>query len=253
MRKTLPVFCAVLATVYQAAEAEKPKAPATSSRVTHECPHIGDRAIEIDGKIDESAWQLAKPMTSFGIVRTDKTAAYKTVARLVWDDKHLYVAFECTNDGIRATVKERDGRVWEGEAAELFFCPRGADAFYYEFEFNPLNAIYDSRVESWKYEDQVKNWEKWAKGFNARIKSAVQVQRGPAGKVAGWTVEASIPFQDLDVIDGKAPAVGDVWLFNVFRVAVKADNSQELSHWQPVKPEFHRPHQFPQLTFTGKR
>jgi hypothetical protein len=46
---------------------------------------------------------------------------------------------------------------------------------------------------------------------------------------------------------------GDVWLFNVFRVAMKGDGKQELSHWQPVKPEFHRPHQFPRLEFVGKR
>src|SRR5262249_22631236 len=108
------------------------------------------------------------------------------------------------------------------------------------------------RIESWKYEEQVKHWQKWAKDFNADIKSAVHVQRD-GDKVTGWSVEAAVPFKDLDVAGRKAPQPGDVWLFNVFRVAAKTDGTQELSHWQPVKPEFHRPHQFPRLEFVGKR
>lgn len=238
---------------YSAAWLTAAQPPATSSKVTYPCQYIGTSTLKIDGSVKEDVWQQAKPMTDFGIVRTDKMAERKTVARLLWDDRNLYVAFECANDGIRTKITERDGPVWEGEAAELFICPKGADAFYYEINFNPLNTIYDSRIESWKYEDQVKNWQKWAKGFNADIKSATQVQRDADGKVTGWSVEAAIPFKDLDVAGSKAPMAGDVWLFNVFRVAVKADGNQELAHWQPVKPEFHRPHQFPRLEFVGKR
>ena len=81
----------------------------------------------------------------------------------------------------------------------------------------------------------------------------MQITKGSGDQVTGWTVEAAVPVKDLDVIDGKTPRPGDVWLVNVFRVAVQADGKQELSHWQPVKPEFHRPQQFPGLLFVGKR
>lgn len=253
MRMTMSLIGAGLAVILLAAASDQAKGPATSSKVTYECPHIGDQAIKIDAKLDEAAWRLAKSMTDFGIVRTDKKAMRLTTARLLWDDRFLYVAFDCANDGIRAKLRERDAPIWEGEAAEMFLCPKGADAFYYEIDFNPNNAIYDSRIESWKYEDQVKNWQKWAKGFNAHIKSAVQIKKGPDDKVTGWTIEAAVPFKDLDVIDGKTPRPGDVWLFNVFRVAMLADGKQELSHWQAVKPEFHRPQQFPRLLFVRRR
>jgi hypothetical protein len=226
--------------------------PETSSKVTYQCRHRGDHALKIDGKLDDDAWKLAQAMTDFGIVRTDKSARWKTVARLLWDDEYLYVGFECSIDGIRTKITERDGPVWEGEAAEMFICPKGADAIYYEINFNPKNVIYDSRIESWKYEEQVKHWQKWAKDFNADIKSAVQIQRDDDNKVTGWTVEAAVPFKDLDVAGREAPMAGDVWLFNVFRVAALADGTQELSHWQPVKPEFHRPHQFPRLEFVKR-
>jgi len=230
-----------------------PSLPDTSSKILYQCPHLGEAKLKLDGSVDEPAWQRAKPLTDFGILRTDKIAERKTVARLLWDDTFLYVSFVCANDGIRAKLTARDSPVWEGEAAELFLCPQGADAFYYEIDFNPHNAIYDSRLESWKYQDQVKYGAQWAKGFNARIESAVQIQRDLAGQVTGWSVEAAVPFKDLDVAGARAPAPGAIWLFNVFRVAVKADDSQELSHWQPVKPEFHRPHQFPRLEFVANR
>lgn len=252
MRRTL--FALFTCCVGVAVAAEPAKGPATSSKVTYQCRHIGDQAIKIDGRPEETAWKLAEPLKDFTIVRTDgKAAEWPTVARLLWDDQNLYLSFVCAIDGIRTTITERDGPVWEGEAAETFLCPRGADAVYYEINFSPKNVIYDSRVESWKYEEQVKHWQKWARGFNARIQSATHIQRDKAEKVTGWSIEAAIPFKDLDVAGSKAPAAGDVWLFNVFRVAMKGDGKQELSHWQPVKPEFHRPHQFPRLEFVGKR
>ena len=237
--------------------AEKGAQPAkpsltTSSKVTYECRHLGGQAIEIDGQPNEKAWELAGEMKDFTVVRTDhQPAKLGTVVRLLWDDRSLYLSFVCENDGIRTEVAERDQPVWEGEAAEMFICPKGADAFYYEINFTPKNVIFDSRIESWKYRDMARDWKKWAEGFNADIKSATQIQKGEGGKVTGWSLEVSIPFRDLDVADKKAPAAGDIWLFNVFRMAKKADDTMEMSMWQRVHPEFHRPHQFPKLTFVG--
>lgn len=228
--------------------AAEPVGPATSSKVTWSCPHIGKASIEIDGQANEKAWHMCEPLKDFRLIRTEKAPDWATTARLLWDDKNLYVFFDCAADGIRTKITKRDDPVWESECAEIFVCPRGADAVYYEFNFNPHNAIYDSRLETWKYEAQSKNWQKWAKGFNAKIKSEVVVRRD-GDKVTGWSVEAAIPFADFDIIDGKAPSAGDVWLFNVFRIAVKADGATEYSHWQPVKPEFHRPQHFPRLKF----
>jgi hypothetical protein len=227
--------------------------PKTSSKVTYQCHHIDDKDIKIDGQLDDAAWQRAKPMTDFTLVRTDgQRAKFATTSRLLWSDKHLFVSFDCAIDGIRSAHTERDATVWDSEAVELFVCPRGAEAVYYEIDFSPRNVIYDSRVESWKYEDQVKNWQKWAKGFNAKIVSATMIHKND-GNVSGWSLEAAIPFADLDVAGSKPPVRDDVWLFNAFRVAQKADGTQELGHWQPVKPEFHRPMQFPKLKFVNER
>lgn len=230
---------------------EKKDGPATSSKVTYRIPHIGTKKINIDGLAKETAWKLCKPLKDFKLLRVGKAPEWTTEARLLWNDTNLYVFFDCVIDGIRTDITKRDDPVWNAECAEIFLCPAGADAVYYEFNFNPKNAIYDSRLETWKYEGQSKNWQKWAKEFNANIKSATTIRHDPADKdkVTGWTVEAAIPFKDLDVIGGKKPKADDIWLFNLFRIAVKGDGKMEFSHWQPVQPEFHRPHQFPRIKF----
>src|SRR4051794_21502589 len=207
MRTSLFVTCAALAVgALVAAGSERPaqKGPPTSSKVTYQCRHVDPGSVKIDGRPDEPAWQRAKPMTDFGVVRTEgKVATLKTEARLLWDDKYLYAAFTCTNDGIRSAATERDQPVWQGEAAELFVCPRGLDAVYYEFNFSPNNVISDSGVETWKYEEHVKNCQKGARGFNADLRSATRVHRDKGGAVTGWSVEAAIPFKHFDVAGGK--------------------------------------------------
>lgn len=226
------------------------KIPETTSKLAWICPHLGGRKIGIDGRIDEAGWKIAAPLQDFTLVKTLKRPQWATTARVVFDDKYLYVAFECEVDAIRSPVKQRDDHVWEGDAAELFLCPRGADAFYYEIDFTPKNVVYDCRLESWKYEPQSKFGDKWAAGFNAKIESETNIQENEKGEVTGWSLEAKIPFADLDMADRKAPADGDVWLFNTFRgLPLKDGKTWELQHWGPVTPEFHRPHQFPRLKF----
>lgn len=225
------------------------KIPETTSKLTWECPYIGKQKIQIDAKADEPAWKLAKPLENFTVLKTLKKPGWPTTARLMYDDKYLYVSFECKADGIRTPSKNRDDHVFDGEVAEFFFCPRGADAFYYEVDFSPKNVVYDCRLESWKYEPQAKNADNWAKAFNPAIISETEIHEDEKEQVTGWSVEAAIPFKDLDVAERRAPADGEVWLFNVFRGALLKDKSYELQHWGVVTPEFHRPHQFPRLKF----
>ena len=226
------------------------KVPETSSKVTWVCPHIGKQKIQIDGKANEPAWKVAKPLENFTVLKTLKAPGWLTTAKIAYDDTNLYIAFDCKIDGIRSTATKRDDHVFDGEVAELFFCPRGADAFYYEIDFSPKNVVYDCRLESWKYEPQSKFADKWAAAFNATIESEAVIHENENGDVTGWAVEAAIPFKDLDIAERRTPPDGEVWLFNVFRGALLKDNkTYELQHWGPVKPEFHRPHQFPRLKF----
>ena len=57
--------------------------------------------ITIDGKLDEASWRAAKPITDFGPTGWSRTMTAfmpRTEARLLWDEKYLYVAMKCYED-----------------------------------------------------------------------------------------------------------------------------------------------------------
>jgi hypothetical protein len=150
-------------------------------------------------------------------------------------------------------VTERDGPVYGEETAEIFLCPLGAEKPYYEFEFNPIGGIYDSRVYDHREELADRYRQEWANAYSARIRSATRIRRDAAGRVTGWTLEAAIPLEDLRVPGQPALRAGDTWPFNVYRNALAADGSLEQSHWKSVAFSFHDPLHFGQVVFTERR
>ncbi|MBI3874605.1 MAG: carbohydrate-binding family 9-like protein, partial [Verrucomicrobia bacterium] len=173
--------------------------PATTSQVLVECRHTGGLKIEIDGRLDDAAWKLAQPLTNFTVLRSEgkQPAKHPTTARLLWDDEFLYIAFSCEADDIRTHIYNHDGPVWIAEAVESFLAPRGADAPYYEINYNPLNVVFDCRIEDWHMSEIGKHGMKWAAGFNPRVRSATWLDRDANGRIVGWSLEAAVPFADL--------------------------------------------------------
>ena len=228
------------------------RAPETKSNILYTCHRIRDGVVRIDGDLNEDAWRRAAPMSDFQTAGSNpKPAQYASTARLLWSDKHLFLAFKCRVDRIEAVRTERDAEVYKEECAELYLCPRGAEAKYYEIDFNPLNTIYDSLLSSYRYEEQVKHAEAWARAYNARIQSATRIQRSVNGDLTIWTLEAAIPFADLAEADRVPPRPGDIWLFNVFRIAAVNATEREYSAWVPTEADFHKPWRFPRLQFAN--
>ena len=219
--------------------------PWSTSDRAYTCRRIADADIVLDGNPAEPAWRRLPVLDNLLLTHTATPAKYGTTAWLAWSDTHLYVAYRCEIDAINAVGTRRDADVWRGECAELFLCPRGANAPYYEIEFSPTNVMYDSRPLSYAW-DEVYTPEtiQW----NPDTVFKAQVQRDDAGKVTGWTLEAAIPFA---AIDGGTPKPGAVWLFNAFRIAHPASGREEYQAWQPTYADFHKPHQFAKLIFEG--
>ncbi len=223
----------------------------TMSTIRYECQRVADDAVRVDGVATEPAWGKATPMENFQTAYANpQPANYQSTVRLLWSEKHLFLAFECATDAIYSTtLTNRDDNIWNEECAELFLCPRGPEAKYYEIDFNPQNVMYDSLLTTYRYEEQVAHYRAWALAYNARVNSQTKIQRDADGNVTGWTVEAAIPLADLAEADHVPPQPGDVWLFNAFRIAKKNEKDLELSAWIPTLADFHRPWMFPQLKF----
>ena len=60
----------------------------------------------------------------------------------------LCVRFDGRDDGVVATLTERDAPLWQEDVFEVFLAPEDPPRLYYEFEVNPLGTLFDARVSS---------------------------------------------------------------------------------------------------------
>src|SRR3954469_23667518 len=84
-------FLALMTAAPVTAQAQRPNLPPIP---TYEV-HRARIAPQINGRLDDAAWQAAKPVT-FVFPWADQTGKkQKTVARLTWDNDNLYIAYAC--------------------------------------------------------------------------------------------------------------------------------------------------------------
>ncbi|MDH3529529.1 MAG: carbohydrate binding family 9 domain-containing protein, partial [Acidobacteriota bacterium] len=171
--------------------------------------------IVIDGNLDEPVWASAAKFKDFYQTSPgDNIAPSKpTEAYMVWDEKHLYIAFKCWDDKdkIRATVAKRDGvfgednvRVW----LDTYDDRRRA----YILGWNPLGIQADGIFIEGQGQD-----------FSVDI---VMESKGVI-QDWGWSVEVKIPFKSLRYAAGK----GKHWGFNAARNIERFND--EIDSWMP--------------------
>lgn len=178
----------------------------------------------IDGRIDEPAW-LSTPWTADftdieGPLKPIPT--YRTRARMLWDDQYFYFAAEIEEPHLWATLTERDAVMYQNDDFEIFIDPDGDGQYYYEFEMNAHNAIWDLfLLRPYRVKDglpkYLNNWD--MKG----IKTAVQLRgtlNDPSDRDTSWSVEVAIPWTALMEMapNRLMPKAGEQWRVNFSRV-----------------------------------
>lgn len=144
----------------------------------------------------------------------------------------LVVRFDCRDEGAVATLAARDAPLWTEDVCEVFLSPFDPPSVYFEFEVNPLGALYDSRIESPDLARATMRVDAaWnLAGFSARTR----VRPG------SWSAAVTIPLGPL------APAeLPKTWRANFYRVDRGA--ADEFSAWSPTladPPDFHVPAKF---------
>ena len=172
--------------------------------------------------------QNASVVTGFTDISTGSLASGRTEVALAFDEANLFIAFKCYSPvPPKATVKERDGQVWEDDAVEVFLDPTDSRSDYYQFIGNAAGAMWDSRGRDGSW--------------NAKWEYAATVEKG------FWTATFKIPFAALGV---KAPADGATWGLNLCRD--QQTPVKEISSWAIVEDGFHNPGQFGHLLFDRK-
>jgi hypothetical protein len=93
--------------------------------------------LTIDGKLGKPDWQAAQSVGDFVFPWWESGDRDQTVAKMLWDDENLYVAFACRETYISAQVTDHDGPVSEDSCVEVFTSP-DPDCLdrYFNFEIN---------------------------------------------------------------------------------------------------------------------
>src|SRR4029450_12401355 len=76
--------------------------------------------IRIEGKLNEKMWQKTELVGDFVNNLDGSKSAYKTEARILYDDNFIYFAFRCVDDNIWATMKRRDEHLCNEEVVDGF-------------------------------------------------------------------------------------------------------------------------------------
>ncbi len=201
--------------------------------------------IKVDGRLDDSVWTKAVSINDFVINSNGTPSPYKTEAKILYDDNHVYFAFNCADKNIWSTKTKRDDHLWEEEVVEVFIQPNRKEPSYIELEVNPLGALLDAfLIDSTKHLP----YDKW----NIKdLKWAVQVTGtidGESGDTA-WTCELAFPISTVTV-QGSVKE-GDIWYIDLYRAELKPEF--QLISWSPTyRNDFHMPSCFGKLIFTGK-
>ena len=203
------------------------------------------RQIEHDFAVSD----LDSPLWSSGIpVKTDTywsgeaapdDRVFETV--LLWSASALYVRFAAAQ-GEDLVVSETPALhsktigLWDRDVCEIFVAPEPFEpSKYLEFEVAPTGEWLDVAIEN-SGRERKSDWD-----YRSGLEVAARVETSRV------LMAMRIPWQAF----GKRPAVGEVWLGNLYRCVGSGPDRGYLA-WQPTlteKPNFHLPESFGRLIF----
>ncbi|MEK6643204.1 MAG: carbohydrate-binding family 9-like protein [Planctomycetota bacterium] len=193
----------------------------------YDCLHTSDH-IHIDGRLDDTAWQHAPWTDAFVDIRgpSHPKPRYETRAKMLWDEKYLYIAAHLVEPHVWATLRNRDDIVFHDPDFEIFIDPDGDYRDYYEIEINAHNTIFDLLLVR-TYRDGGPARIDW--NLNG-MHSAVFVDgtlNDPHDKDRGWSIEFALPWTALAEHANRPcpPNPGDTWRADFSRVEWRIDTS----------------------------
>ena len=169
--------------------------------------------LTIDGHIDEPAWRRAKPMPLRYDARITHDAEPPFAeARLLWDETHLYAAFDVPDPAIRAPAMQRDDKVFTADCVELFMMPHISTGRYWELNVSPTGAVLDQLARKHK-DAPLSDFSKSSNITGLRYASHI---RGTANEAddtdEGYTVEIAVPWHALPDMASPPSAGQRLWL-----------------------------------------
>jgi hypothetical protein len=178
-----------------------------------------DMPITIDGKLDEEAWQKTESRSLDYFYNVEKpTDKQNTVFRMLWDEVNLYVFFDCEDQYITAKERNRDGRPWKDDCAEIFLIPAPDSLdMHYGFELNLYKASNDFIYLADIYQGKKGSVYSYDPEFEVEV-SIDGTLNDNSDLDEGWTMEMAIPLKLFRGMDKFSPVKeGNRWAFLAIR------------------------------------
>lgn len=223
--------------------------------------YVVKRASEkpaLRGLWDSSVWQganelvVSNPLPELPAEVKDKGHAPETRARVLYDDKGLYVFFRVKDRYVRCVATEYRGKVWEDACAEFFVQPK-ADRGYFNFEINCGGTMLLSYHENPGWTGESKDGPvPWERARSVEIYHSMPAIVDPEIEdEVTWQLEYFIPFALLEEYVGPlGPVSGQTWRANFYKCAETNSHPHWLT-WSPILQgmDFHAPVYFGVLRF----
>jgi len=219
-----------------------------------------DWTPELTGRWRSPAWRHANtlevthflPQTPDGLKASSHQPVTK--ARVLHNDKGLYLHFRVRDQYVRSVATEYRGKVWEDACVEFFVQPK-ADRGYFNFEINCGGTMLLSHHENpdWQGETQRKaGGVPW--GLARAVKIFHSMPKAVDPEIADevtWQVEYFVPFWLLEEYVGPlGDLAGQEWRANFYKIA-ETNSHPHLGSWSPILEgySFHQPEFFGTIRF----
>src|SRR4051794_17865402 len=169
--------------------------------------------ISIDGKLNEDAWSTAMPVGGFRQKDPDEgqDATQKTLVRVLYDDRSLYVGAELRDtepNGIVARTSRRDD-FHDGDYFQLYLDPYHDHLTGALFQVNAAGSLRDFIISNDTNMDV-----SWDAVWDAAVSK----------NESGWFVEMRIPFSQLRFARGE----NQTWGINAARFLFRRNETSWL-------------------------
>jgi hypothetical protein len=209
------------------------------------------KPMKIDADWNKREWKKVKSVDIINYMGAVPKFHPRSQAKLMYDDKNIYVIFRTEDQYMRSTVEAVNGGVSRDACVEFFFSPEPENPHrYFHLEANSIGTpfmAYDSvRRRDIKFKaDEMKLIE---------IKSSYPKKIDPEmTEPLTWTLECRMP---IELFKQYAPEMtipkrGATWRANFYKTANASSNPHYLT-WSYVdlpRPDFHQPKFFGIIQF----
>jgi len=206
------------------------------------------------GDWNDPAWTQAEPLELAYFFPHSSDHRPRTRARLLHDDRNLYVLFHVADRYVRSQVTEYQGMVCRDSCVEFFVKPR-ADQGYFNFEINAGGSMLLYHIphrDTWTGKLENAQPVPWELGQTVKIHHSLPARIEPEiAQPTDWTIEYTLPVALLEQYVGPlAPLAGQTWRANFYKCG-DAASRPHWGMWSPIREgrSFHRPDYFGALRF----